>query len=272
MRCSSQNLRPAQPGWPRIERRQERALWRLTWGGDKKQAAGLHAGGEKWNDEEPRGGGKPAASLLGPKLTQEEVNKAKDRAPVGKGGALLCWGYLTHTGCQSATCQRAHKNLKGAFEALDPAAQMQLIRRGGLQRMKQKTAESAKEKIQALRQGVQKDKAAKVNKPKRKAGAEKEDDLGEKTEEAKAGGAPAVRFDDIPEEFEAVDYTKQEDVKDFIERDNRAWGVPVRHQHRGYFPSPNFKAPEAALEMVDKAEKLASGPVLGKLQEASDDL
>ena len=257
---------------PRIERRQERALWRLTWGGDKKQTAGLHAGGEKEAEEDSRGGGKPSTNLIGPKLTQEEVNKARDRAPVGKGGALLCWGYLTHVGCHSTTCQRAHENLKGSFEALDPAVQMQLLRRGGLRRMKQETAESARDKIQALRQGVQKDKASKISKPKRKAGADKEDDGGEKAEEVKAGGTCTVHFNEVPEEFEAIDYTKQEDVRDFVNRDDRSWGLPVRHQDRGYFPSQDFQAPEEAVNMVDKAEKLAAGPVLGKLQEASDDL
>lgn len=185
---------------PRIERRQERALWRLTWGNDKKTTAGLRAGGDTGSEEpQPRGGRKPAANLIGPKLTQEEVNKARDRAPVGKGGALLCWGYLTHSGCQSATCRRAHENLKGAFEALDPAVQMQLLRRGGLRRMKQETADSVKEKIQALRQGVQKDKASKVSKPKRKAGADRDEEATEKSEEVKAGGATTtVRFNDVP--------------------------------------------------------------------------
>ena len=88
----------------------------------------------------------------------------------------------------------------------------------------------------------------------------------------KAGGTCTVHFNEVPEEFEAIDYTKQEDVRDFVNRDDRSWGLPVRHQDRGYFPSQDFQAPEEAVNMVDKAEKLAAGPVLGKLQEASDDL
>lgn len=73
-------------------------------------------------------------------------------------------------------------------------------------------------------------------------------------------------------EFEAVDYTKQEDVKDFVNHRNRAWGLPVTHQDRGYFPPPDFTAPDEALKMVDQADKLAAGPVLRRLEGASDDL
>eukprot|EP00913_Durusdinium_trenchii_P022970 g21568.t1 len=255
---------------PRIERRQERALWRLTWGGDRKQGPGLHAGGGKEN-EEGRGGGKANPTMLGPKLTQEEVNRARDRAPVSKGGTLLCWGYLTHSGCSSTTCQRAHEGLRGTLEALDPAVQMQLIRRGGLKRMKPESQESAKEKIQQLRHATQKDKAAKMAKPKRKAGAEHEEQNDE-AENTKAGGHPGVRFNDIPEEFEAVDYTKQEDVQDFVRPTKQCWGIPVPHQNRGYWPPPDFQPPEGAAKMVQEAEQLSQGPVLGLLQGASDDL
>ena len=56
---------------PRIERRQERMLWRLTWEG-------------------------------GPKLTNEEVNKAKDRAPTDGDGNFAMLGSSDSYGlCQS---------------------------------------------------------------------------------------------------------------------------------------------------------------------------
>ena len=101
-------------------------------------------------------------TLLGPKLTPEETTRAKERAPVDKDGKLLCWGYITHLGCSQSNCQRAHEHLRGTFEALDPSVRMQLLRRGGLKRMKQETKDSATDKIRELRAAVAKDKDAKV--------------------------------------------------------------------------------------------------------------
>ena len=176
---------------PRIERRQERALWRLTWDGTARHTdkpAGLHAGGDA--DDKA---GMARVQLIGPKLTQEESNRAGDRAPVDRKGVLLCWAHLTHLGCGVADCQRSH------------AVQTQLLRRGGLKRMKAETADSAAAKIQALRAQHSADKASKKAGPKRQAGG------GEPPPEApqpkaaaegtgRAGGEVRVTFNDVPEE------------------------------------------------------------------------
>ena len=100
---------------PRITRKQDRTLWRLTWdgGGHRGNAQAAGAGGVA-----PGGEKEPKAKLLGPKLSQEEVNRARERAPVDDKGALLCWSFLTHQRCSVSNCQRAHKALKGQFEQL----------------------------------------------------------------------------------------------------------------------------------------------------------
>ena len=139
---------------PRISRRQDRMLWKMTWEGAAKSRGPAHSGGGNEVPVSQKAGSedKPTLkSLFGPKLTSEETNRAKDRAPTGKDGKLLCWGFISHLGCTQANCQRAHEHLKGTFEALDPAVRMQLLRRGGLKRMRIETKESATEKIKELR-------------------------------------------------------------------------------------------------------------------------
>lgn len=134
---------------PRIDRKQDRALWRLTWEGPGKRDRGAPAGAR---EEEPQKSEKPTLKTLwGPKLTPEEVTRARERAPTDREGKLLCWGFLTHMGCNMQGCQRSHEQLRGAFEALDPAVQMQLLRRGGLKRMKMDSKEKVAEKIKAIR-------------------------------------------------------------------------------------------------------------------------
>ena len=246
---------------PRIERKQERTPWRLTWDGGRRERTVPQAGGSPGDKER----GKPA-QLLGPKLTTEEVNRARDRAPVDKGGTLLCWSNFTHQGCQLATCQRSHEPLRGQFEQLDPAVRMQLLRRGGLRRMKQETAQSVETKIKELRQQIAQDKGDKISKPKRKAG-----ETGEVAEEttSKAGGETRVKFNAVPEEFEAVDYTRQEDVQELIKPSDDLWATPHEHQERLH-RAGDEKAPDK--ELVEKARRLSSGPILTALEGASDDL
>ena len=266
---------------PRIERRQERTLWRLTWDGGRRDR-GHPAGGDSnpaGGTTEPVSSGRVAKPLIGPKLTAEEVNRARDWAPVDKNGTLLCWSYLTHQGCSVANCQRAHEGLKGTFEQLDPCVQMQLLKRGGLRRMKQETKDTVDQKIKQLRSGILADKADKVAKPKRKAGeglADGQNDSNKNSDEkdgsGKAGGRQSsVRFWEVPEEFEAVDYTKQEDVRDLLSGPEEGWGVPVAHQGRPYH-NEDVEVPDSARKLVEEARRLQDGPVLSALQEASDDL
>ena len=171
---------------PRIERKQERLIWRMTWEGGRsnKQPGHVHAGGSEASDDRPA-----PKNLWGPKLTNEELNRAKERAPVDKDGLLLCWGALTHSGCTNQGCQRSHQGLQGRFEALDPCVQMQLLRRGGLKRMRAETRESVAEKIKSLRAGVAKDRAEKVTEGRKSSGQETTE-----SQDARAGGVKQVQF------------------------------------------------------------------------------
>ena len=101
-------------------------------------------------------------TLWGPKLTPEEVTRAKDRAPQDRNGLLLCWGHLSHMGCGVSGCQRSHEGLKGTFEQLDPAVQMQILKRGGLRRMRVETKESVTIKIGQIRAAVAREKGEKI--------------------------------------------------------------------------------------------------------------
>jgi hypothetical protein len=257
---------------PRIDRRQERALWRLTWDGGRRDRGHPAGGAPSSSAGAPPSPDKPGKALLGPKLTAEEVNRARDRAPVDKMGTLLCWSHLTHQGCSNAGCQRSHEPLKDAFEQLDACVRMQLLKRGGLKRMKAETKETVDQKIKEIRASIQADKADKVAKPKRKAG-EGEGPRSDEPTDGKAGGQreSKVRFWDVPEEFEAVDYTQQEDIKELIQQPDDHWGVPDPHQERPYHGGEE-DAPSEATAMVKKARELQDGPVLTALNEASDDL
>ena len=249
---------------PRIERKQERMLWRLTWEGTRGPKPSVHAGG----DGKPEPPAKPTLrSLWGPKLSTEEVNKAKERAPLDRDGLLLCWGALTHMGCQNASCGRSHHDLQGKFEALEPCVQMQLLRRGGLRRMRPETKESVTEKIKLLRAAVIKDRVSKID---RKSGQGEE----ETPAETRAGGDKALQFSDVPEEFAAVDYTAAEvELQEAIRGPDDGWLQPPRgDHHRCVDDATGASAPSEVRELVAKAQALADGPVLGALREASDDL
>ena len=253
---------------PRIERRQERVLWRLTWEGGRgsKPQGGAHAGGSQNPEKEDKPNLK---SLWGPKLSTEEISRAKERAPVDKDGVLLCWGALTHMGCSNASCQRSHAGLQGRLEGLDPCVQMQFLRRGGLRRMKAETRESATDKIRNLRAGVAKDKAEKVASG-RKSGQ------GEPAETAdggatRAGGEKVVRIWDVPEEFEAVDFTQAEsDMRETLQGPDSGWlREPVGHVEH-LIEADGETAPFEAKALVARAKEMKDGPVLSQLVEASD--
>ena len=261
---------------PRINRRQERILWKMTWEGSAKPRGGAPAGGESTHagSEEKLS----LKSLYGPKLTAEESNRAKDRAPTNREGKLLCWGYLTHLGCSQQGCQRAHENLRGIFEALDPAVRMQLLRRGGLKRMKAETKDSASEKIKELRQQVAKDKDPKVKEgqERRRAGKEatessekNETSKDEKNPPGKAGGVTWAP----PEEMVNIDYTKQE--QEFAEIVKGPSLTVFQHTPREGKPHPGRNgetAPQIAQDLLREAQRLTAGPVLKALEGASDDL
>ena len=252
---------------PRIERRQERMLWKLTWeGASKGRGPGQQAGGDGKADDKitPK-------TLIGPKLTAEETSRARDRAPTNKEGKLLCWGHLSHMGCSQTGCQRAHEGLRGAFEALDPTVQMQLLRRGGLKRMRMESKESATEKIKELRNQVASDKKDKIKdgQNKRRAGEPLEGEEERGKDEKRAGGVAWQ----VPKEMEQVDYTRQEkEFAEMVQGPKREVFENIKapsQEHRG---RDGETAPQTAQEMLKTAQRLADGPVLGALQGASDDL
>ena len=262
---------------PRIERKQERLLWNLTWqGGPKKERKVTQAGAT----DDRNGGGsedKPTLrSLWGPKLTPEEVTRAKERAPLDRQGSLLCWGHLCHIGCTMTGCQRSHEGLRGSFESLDPCVRMQLLKRGGLKRMKIETKEGVNQKIKDLRAFMAKDKAEKTQDGKRRgerAGAESEGADQVREDSSKAGGheEKRVRFWEAPEEFR-VDYTKGEDLKSFVNGPDVAWGNDSYEPARTHPGRGGETAPLEAKRLVQEAQRLADGPVLSALEGASDNL
>ena len=88
---------------PRIERRQDRALWRLTWEGSSRRDRPPAPAGAQ--EEESQKGDKPTLKTLwGPKLTTEEVNRARERAPPTE-MASCCVGASSPT--WAATCRIA---------------------------------------------------------------------------------------------------------------------------------------------------------------------
>ena len=274
---------------PRIDRKQERLLWNLTWqGGARRDRPNVSSGGPMGVSDTMAGSGggeKPTLkSLWGPKLTPEEVSQAKDRAPQDKNGKLLCWGHLCHVGCSISGCQRSHDGLRGAFESLDPCVQMQLLRRGGLKRMKIESVDSVTGKIKELRAKMQKDKAEKIqdgSKRTKRAGTstsktgrpeEHPDGDHKQPEEAHAGGDQRrVRFWDVPEEFK-VDYTKEEDLQHLVKGPETTWTLDAYQPQRVHPGRQGESAPAEARRLVEAAQRLQSHPALQLLEGASDDL
>ena len=264
---------------PRIERRQERLLWKMTWEGSAKpRGGGQPAGGGEASGAGGQGQGKEGGAdrptlkgLWGPKLTPEEVSKAKERAPADREGKLLCWGNITHLGCSQTGCQRSHEPLRGTFESLDPSVQMQLLRRGGLKRMKPETKESVWEKIKELRSQVAKDKANKIKDGKdvRRAGQgvqENSDAVAEKAGGLHVTWAP-------PEEMVDVDYTQQEETfRQLVQGPNPEIFANVSKEGKPHEGRHGESAPDTAKNLVKEAQRLADGPVLRALENASDDL
>ena len=267
---------------PRIERKQERLLWNLTWQGGPRKGAPQPAGGDAGGTTaSSQADSKPTLkSLWGPKLTAEEVSRAKERAPLDRNGTLLCWGNLCKIGCEAASCQRSHEPLRGPFEALDECVRMQLLKRGGLKRMKAETKESVTAKIKELRAHISKEKGDKIAEGRKgkgpKAGHEEDEKGPERdTQEAgKAGGAATerkVRIWDVPEEFH-VDYTKAEDLQAVVEGPKETWANDAYKPEKVHGGRDGESATREAKDLVRIAQGLANQPTLKALQDASDDL
>ena len=222
-------------------------------------------------------------ALWGPKLGSDEVNRAKDRAPLDRNGNLLCWGNLCHVGCGVSNCQRSHESLRGSFESLDPCVQMQFLKRGGLKRMRMETKDSVVLKIKEIRAKLDKDKKEKIqdgNGRRQVARAGQEEQTNEdrnkeanqRQEDVKAGATQRqVRFWEPPEEFQ-VDYTAEEDVRQLVMGPQKDWGEPAYVPVKDHGGRNGESAPVQAHQLVREAQKLGGCEALQKLEGASDDL
>ena len=266
---------------PRIDRKQDRLLWNLTWqGGQRRERppGGVSATTAGGDGERPT-----MKALWGPKLGSDEVNRAKDRAPLDRNGNLLCWGNLCHVGCGVSNCQRSHESLRGSFESLDPCVQMQFLKRGGLKRMRMETKDSVVLKIKEIRAKLDKDKKEKIqdgNGRRQVARAGQEEQTNEdrnkeanqRQEDVKAGATQRqVRFWEPPEEFQ-VDYTAEEDVRQLVMGPQKDWGEPAYVPVKDHGGRNGESAPVQAHQLVREAQKLGGCEALQKLEGASDDL
>lgn len=152
--------------------------------------------------------------------------------------------------------------LRGSFESLDPCVRMQILKRG-LKRMKMETKESVNQKIKDLRTGITKDKAEKTQDGRRRAeraGAEADENQGSREETSRAGAHEErkVRFWEAPEEFR-VDYTKGEDLKNFVNGPDPTWGCDRYEPQRTHPGRGGETAPEEARKLVQEAQRLADG-------------
>ena len=142
--------------------------------------------------------------------------------------------------------------------------------------MKIESKDSVNQKIRDLRAGITKDKAEKTQDGRRRAeraGAEAEENPSSREETSRAGGHEErrVRFWDAPEEFR-VDYTKGEDLKTFVNGPDPTWGNDRYEPQKTHPGRGGETAPEEARKLVQEAQRLAEGPVLSALEEASDNL
>eukprot|EP00971_Amphidinium_carterae_P294932 5856329-Amphidinium_carterae.3 len=103
---------------PRINRKQQRALWDLTWKGSRLASS---KAGERPVDERQAGGtGGDAPDVpksaypSGKPLSPSEQRQASEHAPRDGSGKALCWGALTHQGCSKSAseCSRSHAPTK----------------------------------------------------------------------------------------------------------------------------------------------------------------
>ena len=141
--------------------------------------------------------------------------------------------------------------------------------------MKAETKESAGEKIKELRSQVAKDKDAKTKEgqDRRRAGnGKKAEEVAEEVVKEPSGRAGGVTWAP-PQEMVQVDYTAQE--KEFADLVSGPKVERFEHVPKESIPNGGRggeSAPETAKELVREAQRLATGPVLGASQDASDDL
>ena len=82
------------------------------------------------------------------------------------GSRVLCWDAGTHRGCPHQDCRNAHGTLS-KIHLLDPAVQMEVVRRGGLKEETKLEAPQAAQRIDTLRKGILKKAASDRNPPAR---------------------------------------------------------------------------------------------------------
>ena len=132
------------------------------------------------------------------------------------------------------------------------------------------TKESATEKIKALRIGVAKDKASKIDGGRKSGEADPKES---ESASSRAEGEKRLRWGP-PEEFEAVDFTAAEqDMRQKLQGPDLMWAHETADRARFNVSSaPGDSAPITAKALVSTAQRLVDGPVLSQLRGASDDL
>lgn len=142
---------------PRHNRMLSRACWQVALkkspnnplhggkAGEGTEASESRLGPKTGKNQEPKG-------LMGPNLTGREAARALDHRPKDKKGAkYLCWDNLSHRGRNKPTaCPHSHAaGVK--WEGMDWAAQLQILRRGGLKSGPSLTEAQVVEQMEAIR-------------------------------------------------------------------------------------------------------------------------
>ena len=88
----------------------------------------------------------------------------------------------------------------------------------------------------------------------------------EKEEDTRAGGKKQVQFDDVPEEFDAVDFTAAESgMRENLQGPDTSWLRKPADEGRVWGKAMGESAPSEAKNLVKRAEDMITGPVLGRL-------
>ena len=120
--------------------------------------------------------------------------------------------------------------------------------------MKRETRESVAEKIKALRAGVAKDRASKLEGRKSGQATEVED----KPASTRAGGEAVVPTE-IPAEFGIVDFTTaEEELREALKGPDACWLETVDNPQNVLEAAKGDSAPQQAKDLVAKAEGMPS--------------